>query len=147
MLMTSLLLGAMIAPLDAQVVDIALQRTTGENAGWYNKVEVEFASAEGQTFRLCPGQAAVSTARLTGDRLRPVDRYPAHAMAVGRGSSSTSQCRDLSVGPGQTQRVTFFVRGVPGRWRGEDAYSFAVQAGARQFTFAQAEALPRQGAR
>ncbi|HEY0013553.1 MAG TPA: hypothetical protein VGB79_11975 [Allosphingosinicella sp.] len=143
MLLTSLLLGAMIAPLDAQVVDIALQRTTGENAGWYNRIEVEFASAEGQTFRLCPGQAAVSTARLTGDRFRRVDRYPAHAMALGEGLSSTSQCRDLSVGPRQTQRVTFFVRGVPGQWRGEDRYSFAVEAGARQFTFVQTAAAAR----
>lgn len=134
MLLTSLLLGAMTPPLNVQVVDIALQRTSGENAEWYNKIEIEFASAEGQSLRLCPEQAAVSTARLAGGRYRSVNRYPAHAMQA-PGSGFTSQCRDLTISPGQPQRVTFYVRGVPGQWRGEDRYSFAVEAGARQFQF------------
>jgi hypothetical protein len=139
MLTTSLLLMSVLAsPLDAQVVGVELQRIPGEHGGWYNRVEVEFASTEEQILRLCPGQATVSTARLDGERTRNVNRYQAHAMTLGSRSAFTSRCRDLSLRPGQAQRVTFSIRGVPGQWRGEDRYTFSVDTGARRFQFVEA---------
>jgi len=142
MLLTTLLLFTLAAPLNAQVVDISLQRISGEHAQSYNKIDVEFTSAQGESLRLCPEQASVSTARLAGGRYRSVDRYTAHAMQA-PGSGFTSQCRDLVLSPGRPQRVTFYVRGVPGRWRGEDLYSFSVEAGTRQFEFVQTATAAR----
>ncbi|HYJ31389.1 MAG TPA: hypothetical protein VEW25_13750 [Allosphingosinicella sp.] len=138
-----LLMSALAAPLEAQVVGVELQRIPGEHGGWYNRVEVEFASTEEQVFRLCPGQASVGTARLAGDRLRSVNRYQAHAMTLGPRSTFTSGCRDLTLRPGQAQRVTFSIRGVPGQWRGEDRYTLSVDTGARRFQFVEAAAARR----
>lgn len=139
MLIASLLLmGATTPPLQAEVVGVRLERIPGEHGGWYNKVEVELASPDEQLLRLCPGQASIGTARLAGNSPRRVDRYEAHAMRLGPGSVSTSQCRDLALSPGQPQRVTFSIRGVPGQWRGEDRYVFSLDTGARRFHFVEA---------
>lgn len=143
-MLTSLLLAAIIAaPLDAKVVDIDLQRVRSEYGGWYNRVQVEFASATEQRFEICPRQATVSTARIAGDRLKKVDSYAAHALTLGPRPTYTSQCRDLTVRPDYPQRVTFFIRGVPGQWRGEDRYAFTVDAGTKRFTFVQAATATR----
>ena len=134
MLGSWLMLAALAAPLEASVVKIDLVRTNGAEATWYNKVEVQLASADGRSVRLCPGQASVTTARQVGEDFKPVGRYPAHAMILAD-RSRTSGCRDLALAPGQPQKVTFVIREVPGRWRAEDRYTFTLAAGDRLFHF------------
>jgi hypothetical protein len=137
MLLTALLmLGSASAPVEARVVDIDLVRTTGPTTSWYNKVEVELASASGQSLRICPNDAAVVTQRAVGDELKSIGRYSAYAMKLS-GVQQTAACRSLTLQPGQVQRVTFLIREVPGRWRGEDLYSFDLSAGNQQFRFVQ----------
>ena len=137
MIATILMLSAGVAaaPLEARVTGIDLQRTPGFEPSWYNRVHVELTSATPQRLQLCPEQASVSTERRTDGTLRPVGRYGAHAMTVGSRGGYATTCRQVTLAPGRSQAVTFFVRDVPGRWRGEDRYTFTLQAGERQFRF------------
>ena len=127
--------GVAAAPLEARVTGIDLRRTPGFEPSWYNRVHMELTSATPQRLQLCPQQAAVSTERRTDGGLRPVGRYGAYAMTLGTPGSYATTCRTVTLAPGRPQAVTFFVRDVPGQWRGEDRYTFTLNAGETQFRF------------
>jgi hypothetical protein len=129
------LAAALSAPLQARLTSNQLQRSTGGEPAWVNRVEVELHSAQQRSLRLCPQHAEVTTERRVGSGFTPVDRYPAFALAVGSRGQRTTACRELALAPGQPQRVAFYVRDVPGRWRAEDRYTTILNADGVRFSF------------
>ena len=123
--------GAAESPLLARLVSVTLQKPNVSATPWYNKVDIELVSLDERVMSLCPDDVSVATARRVSSGYTPVSRYTAHAMRAGSGY--TGSCRQLILAPNVPQKVSFYVSGVPGRWRGEDRYSIMFEAGGASF--------------
>lgn len=122
-------------PIDVQILDVELQRAEGFEPSWYNKVSVQLASPSPRTLHLCPGQVTVSTSRLVDGELIPVDTFRANGMSVTPRGGGAASCRNIRLVPGEPQRVTFFVQGVPGDARAEDCYALNVELESTRYVF------------
>ena len=123
------------SPVEARLLSVDLRRPGAAEASWYNRISVELESRDQHQIRLCPDHVSVLTERRDGAQFTPVDRFFAHAMSGPSSRGYAASCRDVTLAPGRPQTLTFLVRGVPGRWRGEDRYTLVVEAGATRFRF------------
>ena len=123
------LLAAMAAgaPIEARVTGVDLQEPVGAGAMPYNRIRVELESAQGQNFRVCPGDVSVVTDRRVRQGFARVDRSPAYAMSLGEARNQSGSCREIVLAPGRPQIVVFYVTGVPGRpYHGENHFSYSI---------------------